>query len=154
MKILLKFQGTTSFKKFYDDGSNSVHKVNGCRKNVLIATCQVLHDVHDEYVHCPQQEKVDTCYKALVIKVKTRLTEVVKNVKEGSKCSRKRMEPIATACRIILKQSDMKILSDLGIFSGYVISAVPVCLMPRLLNFSGFLNYRFSIFSGERSSFK
>lgn len=153
MKILLKFQSMTSFKKFYEDVSNSVDKANGFPKNVFIATCQVLHDVHDEYVQCPQQEKVDTCYEALVTKVKTRLTEVRLSVEQRNKYSRKTIEPIAAACRIILMQSDKKILSDLGIFSANDISAVPVCLMPRLLDFYGFLNYRFPIFSSERSSF-
>lgn len=96
IKLLLKLQSMSSFKKLYEDVSNSVDKVNGCRKNDLIATCQVLHDVHDQYVRCPQQEKVEKCYGSLVFKVRSRLAEVVRIVEKGSKCSRKTIEPIAT----------------------------------------------------------
>lgn len=126
------------FKKLYEDVSNTVGKVNGCRKNDLIATCQVLYNVHDEMAQCPKQIGAKKeCHKELVTRVKTRLAEVVKNF-EGSKCSRKTMEPLAATFRTILKLSDRKIISELETFSGHVIAAVPVC-PPSLLYLYGFM---------------
>lgn len=109
------------FEKLYEDISNSVSKVNGCKRKDLIATCQVLHDVHNEIGQCNAR----ACYTALVTKVKTRLAEVVKNV-EGSKCSRRTMEPIAAKFRIVSELSDMDVRKDLKIFSGKHIADVPV----------------------------
>lgn len=110
------------FEKLYEDISNSVSKVQGCKRKDLIATCQVLHDVHNEIGQCNSRE----CYKALVTKVKTILAKVVKNVEGGSRCSLRTMEPIAAKFRIVLKLCDMDVQKDLMIFSGKHIADVPV----------------------------